>query len=384
MRIIIPVLLFSFHFFSAQKLSYPVTEKDGTVDTYFGNSVNDPYRWLEDDRSPKTEDWVRRQNEVTGNYLKNIPLREKLKNRLSELWNYSKESAPYRKGEHYFYYRNNGLQNQSVLYIKKDLKSEGTILLDPNTLSKDGTVSLSGTSVSGNGKILAYGISKAGSDWVEIHFLDIATKTDLPDVIKWVKFSGMSWKGNGIYYSRYAEPGGSGLTQKNQYHKVYYHALGTSQDSDELVMEDKNNPDYNFGASVTEDEKFLFIGISESTSGEKLLMKDLSVPGSQFITIANTFEFDYGIIDNIGSTIYMVTNHSAPLFRLVSFTPETADPGKWKDVLPQAGSLLEGARLCNGNKIIANYLEDVSSKLYCYNLDGKLEKKIELPGICRI
>lgn len=363
--------------------NYPSTEKQLITDEYFGEKVADPYRWLEDDRSAKTEEWVKAQNVTTENYLTKIPARESIKSRLSELWNFNKQSAPFKKGNVFFCFRNNGLQNQSVLYIMNKLGEQGEILLDPNTLSNEGTVSLSGTSISKDGKTLAYGISKAGSDWVEIHFRDIASKKDLPDVIKWVKFSGMSWKGNGIYYSRYQEPTGSELSQKNQFHKVYYHTLGTEQVKDVLVFEDAEHPDYNFGAYLTEDENYLFISTSQSTSGEKLMVMDLKDPKAQFKVISDNFDFEYSIVDNIGSTFYMLTNNQAPKYKLVTFTYNTTQTEKWKTIIPESENPLEGARICN-NKLLVNYFQDVSSHLYGYDLNGKKEREIRLPGICRL
>lgn len=362
---------------------YPPTEKQLITDEYFGEKVADPYRWLEDDRSLKTEDWVKAQNVTTENYLTKIPARAAIKSRLTELWNFNKQSAPFKKGNAFFCFRNNGLQNQSVLYIMNKLEDTGDVLLDPNTLSNEGTVSLSGTSISKDGKTLAYGISKAGSDWVEIHFRDIASKKDLPDVIKWVKFSGMSWKGNGIYYSRYQEPTGSELSQKNQFHKVYYHALGTEQAKDVLVFEDVEHPEYNFGAYLTEDENYLFISTSQSTSGEKLMVKDLKDPKAQFKIISGNFDFEYSIIDNMGSTFYMLTNNQAPKYKLVAFTYNATETDKWKTIIPESENPLEGARICN-NKLLVNYFQDVSSRLYCYDLNGKQERQIQLPGICRL
>lgn len=369
--------------FSQSGIQYPVTEKETVTDNYFGVKVDDPYRWLEDDRSDRTEMWVKQQNDVAENYLQNLSIRPRIKNRLTEIWNYNKESAPYKKGEFYFCYKNNGLQNQSVFIIKKNLEEEGEVLLDPNTLSNDGTVSLSGTSISKNAKTLAYGISKAGSDWVEIHFKDIQTKKDLADVLKWVKFSSMSWKGNGIYYSRYDEPTGSALSQKNQFHKLYYHKIGTTQDKDQLVFEDKNNPDYNFNAQVTDDENYLCVYTSQSTSGSKLMIKDLRDPAAIFVTIAGDFKNENSIVDNIEKTFYLHTDKDAPKYKLVSFTLESPGSDSWKTILPETNNLLEGVRLCN-NKIIANYLQDVTSRLHCYDLEGKLEKEIELPGLCHL
>lgn len=371
-------------YFTAQsKQNYPLTEKQNTEDTYFGTRVKDPYRWLEDDRSLNTENWVRQQNLATENYLSGIGFREKVKTRLTELWNYNKQSAPFKKGSFYFCFKNNGLQNQNVLYIKKTLQDAGEVLLDPNVLSTDGTVSLSGIAISKNAKTLAYGVSTAGSDWVEIHFKDIGGKKDLPDVLKWVKFSSISWKGNGIYYSRYDAPTGSALSQSNQFHKVYYHQLGTSQEKDVLVFEDKSNPDYNFGAKVTDDENYLVLTVSKSTSGEKLLLKDLSNARSQFITVWDNFEFENEVVDNVGKVFYMRTNNKAPRYKLVSFHFESPDAAGWKTVLPETNDLLEGARLCN-NKLVADYLQDVTSRLMCFSMDGRFEKEIRLPGLCKL
>jgi prolyl oligopeptidase len=377
------LLLINTYFTAQNKQNYPLTEKQNVEDVYFGTKVKDLYRWLEDDRSMSTENWVKQQNLTTENYLAGINCREKVKTRLTELWNFNKQSAPFKKGNFYFCLKNNGLQNQHVLYIKKTLVDEGEVLLDPNTLSTDGTVSLSGFAISKNAKTLAYGISTAGSDWVEIRFKDISGKKDLPDVLKWVKFSSISWKGNGIYYSRYDAPTGSALSQSNQFHKVYFHQLGTSQEKDQLVFEDRENPNYNFTAQVTDDENYLVLNISKSTSGAKLLLKDLSNSRSQFVTVCDNFDFENQVIDNIGKTFYLHTNAQAPRYRLVSFNFDSPDPVGWKVVLPETADLLEGVRLCN-NKLVANYLQDVASRLMCYTLEGKFEKEIRLPGLCKL
>lgn len=365
------------------KYNYPVTEKQITVDEYFGVKVKDPYRWLEDDRSAKTEEWVKQENLTTEKYMSSVTCREKIKTRLTELWNYNKQSAPFKKGNFYFCFKNNGLQNQSVLYIKKTMQEEGEVLLDPNKLSNDGTASLNGIAISKNGKTLAYGVSKAGSDWVEIHFKDIALKKDLPDEIKWVKFSDISWKGNGIYYSRYEEPSGSALSQSNQFHKVYFHQLGTKQEKDVLVFEDKNNANYNFGASVTDDENYLSITISQSTSGNKVLIRDLTNPKSTFVTVCDNFDYENQLIDNIGKVFYMHTNAHAPKYKLISFSLNAPDTANWKVILPETADLMQGVRFCN-NKIVADYLQDVTSKLMCYTLEGRFEKEIRLPGLCKL
>ncbi len=379
----ITILVFTTAFCVAQnKISYPVTDKSNQIDNYFGTNIEDPYRWLEDDRSEKTEKWVSNQNEVTENYFNSIQNRSKIKNRLTELWNFNKESAPFKKGNYFFCYKNNGLQNQNVLYIKNNLTEEGEVLLDPNTLSNDGTISLSTIAFSKDATLLAYGLSNAGSDWIEIHFKNVITKKDLPDVIKWVKFSSISWKGNGIFYSRYDEPKEGVFIQKNQFHKVYFHSLGANQERDSLVLNDLSHPNYNFSANVTDDENYLIVSVSESTSGNKLMIKDLRNPNSEFITIANNFDFENDIVENIGNTFYLLTNNNAPKYKLISFSIKNGNDIIWKTILPESTNLLESVKFCN-HKIIATYLKNACSKLNCYSLDGVLEKEIELPGICK-
>ncbi|MGZ4088940.1 MAG: S9 family peptidase, partial [Bacteroidia bacterium] len=355
------------------------------TDDYFGTKVEDPYRWLEDDNSAETKAWVKEENAATNAYLEKIPYREKIKKRLTEMWNFGKESAPFKKGDRFFWYKNDGLQNQNVLYSQKDTCcGQGEILLDPNTLSPDGTTSLSGIGVSKNAQWLAYGISKAGSDWVEIHVMDISKKSDLPDVIKWVKFSDIAWKGNGFYYSRYDEPkGNKTYTGKNEFHKVYYHSIGTTQDKDELIFEDKDHPNYNFAAHVTHDERFLVISTSESTSGSRLTVKDLSRGNAEFVRLTETFQFDFDVIGNVGSNLFVLTNWSALRYKLIKIDLNKPVGQGWKDVIPEAADLLESVSFCNG-KILANYLKDVSSHLFLFSMDGKFEKEIPLPELCKI
>ncbi len=365
---------------------YPKTTKQDVKDKYFGKEIADPYRWLEDDRSKQTEEWVIEQNLVTEAYMSWISYRDKIKKRLSELWNFNKQSAPFKKGDHFFCYKNTGLQNQSVLYMAKSYDAkpeEWQVLLDPNKMSDDGTSALNGMSISKDCKTLAYSVSQAGSDWAEIHFKDIATKQDLPDVIKWVKFSGMSWKGNGIYYSRYDEPSGSALSQKNTGHKLYYHKLGDDQSKDELIYKDEKHPNYNFSGQVTHDEKFLIVSISESTSGEIPMIKELDVPNAKFVALAKDFSADYTIIDNIDHTFYLHSNKGAPKYKLESFTFKDGKLSALKPVIPQGKDLLEGVRLCN-KQIVANYLKDASSKLFVHDMNGKLVQEIKLSGICKV
>jgi prolyl oligopeptidase len=366
------------------QISYPETKAVKQVDDYHGVKVEDPYRWLEDDHSAETKAWVESENKTTNQYLSQINYREKVKQRLTELWNYEKMSTIFKKGKLFFSFRNNGLQNQSVFYSQASLLDEPTVVLDPNILSKDGTTSLSGTSISKDGTYLAYGISKAGSDWVEIHVKNIATKEDLKDVIQWVKFSDISWKGNGFYYSRYDAPSDEkAFTQKNEFHKVYYHTLGKNQSEDELVYEDKTHANRNFSAQVTHDESYLVIYGSESTSGQSMVIKDLSNPQNKFVPIVTNFDNEYSVVENIGNQFYVFTNYKAPRYRLVKVSLNNPAQDNWEDVLSEQKDLLEGVSFC-GNKIISNYLKNVSSKLFVHTITGKLEKEIQLPGICKV
>ncbi len=366
------------------QMIYPETKAVKQTDDYHGVKVEDPYRWLEDDNSMETKAWVASENKTTNQYLSQIIYRDKVKERLTALWNFDKISTPFKKGKLFFSFRNNGLQNQSVLYSQSSLLDIPAVVLDPNTLSNDGTVSLSGMDISKDGNYLAYGISKSGSDWVEIHVKNIQTKEELKDVIKWVKFSGIAWKGNGFYYSRYDEPSGDKTyTQKNEFHKVYYHTIGKSQSEDELIFEDKQHPDRNFSVQVTHDENYLIIYGSETTSGQSLMIKDLSNPLNKFIPIVTNFENEYGVMENIGNQFYVYTNYKAPRYKLVKVSLNNPSQDNWEDILPQKNDLLEGVSFC-GNKMISNYLVNVSSKLFIHNMSGKIEKEIVLPGICKV
>lgn len=382
--IIISLLFTSLCLNTFSQMIYPETKALKQVDDYHGIKVDDPYRWLEDDNSKETKAWVESQNKVTNQFLAQISYKNKVKERLTALWNFDKMSTPFKKGKLFFSFRNNGLQNQSVFCSQTSLLDNPVVVLDPNTLSDDGTTSLSGMDISKDGNYLAYGISKAGSDWVEIHVKDIVSKKDLTDVIKWVKFSGIAWKGNGFYYSRHDEPSNDkAFTQKNEFHKVYYHTLGKSQAEDELIYEDKAHPDRNFSAQITHDENYLIIYGSETTSGQSLMIKDLSQSQNKFIPIVSNFDNEYGVIENIGNQFYVYTNYKAPRYRLVKISLNNPSQDNWEDVLPQKDDLLEGVSFC-GNKLISNYLVNVSSKLYLHNMSGKVEKEIVLPGICKV
>ncbi|HEU4716908.1 MAG TPA: S9 family peptidase, partial [Bacteroidia bacterium] len=352
--------------------NYPKTRKVDTVDTYFGVKVPDPYRWLEDDNSDSTKKWVDEENALTQDYLAKIPFRDKIRKRLTEIWNFEKMSAPYKKGKRYFYSKNDGVQNQSVLYYKDDLNGEGKMLLDPNTLSKDGTVSLGSWDVSHDGKYLAYGLNKAGSDWVDFYVKDIASGKDLTDHIRWSKFSNAAWKDNGFYYGRFEEPKSSTYSAENKFQKLYYHKIGDAQDKDQLIYKDDQHPDRSFGAQVTDDQKWLIIYTTETTSGNGLMVKDLTKPNSEFVSIIDNFKNDYGVLDIRDGKMIVRTNNGASNFRLVSIDIAHPEESAWKNIIPEDKNMLEGVTIA-GDKFIAHYLVDVKSKLCIFDKDGKNE-----------
>lgn len=362
-------------------LPYPETKKVDTVDSYFGTSISDPYRWLENDTTKETAEWVKQQNKVTQHYISQIPYRETIKNSLTDIWNYEKISAPYRKGDYYFYSKNNGLQNQSVIYYKKGLDAEEKVFLDPNKLSEDGTVSLGGLYFSNDYKHAAYTISRSGSDWNEIYVMDIETGSLTKDVIKWVKFSGAAWRGNGFYYSRYDEPKGvSELSNQNQFQKVYYHKLGEDQSKDQLIFEDKKHPLRYFGADVSEDERYLYIYASEGTSGSEILIQDLTKPNSKIELLLPGFDNNYAVIDNIDDKVLVLMDKGASNYKVVSIDPKNKEEKNWKTIISEQKELLEGARVVS-NKIYVTYLKDASNKVVEYSLEGKLLRNLELPGM---
>jgi len=366
-------------------LSYPNTKKTDSVDTYFGTKVPDPYRWLEDDKSAETGEWVKAQNKVTFDYLATIPFRDKIKNRLTQIWNFEKRTSPFKKGKKYFFYKNDGIQNQSVLYVQEGLSGTPKMLLDPNALAADGTVSLGGLSISKDGKYLGYSINRAGSDWSEIYVMEIESGKKLADEIKWVKFSDIAWKDDGFFYSAYDAPkGGSELSNKNEYHKVFYHKLGDSQSKDALIFEDKSNPLRNFSAGITEDKNILILYGSESTSGTSLAVKDLRKPNAPFVWLVKNFENNYGVVHSEGNKLFVITDKGAPKYQLLEIDiTGKPDYENWKKIIPESSDLLESVSLCNG-KFVAKYLKDVTTRLYVYSMDGKKENEIQLPGICKV
>ena len=363
---------------------YPATRKESVTDTYHGVVVEDPYRWLEDDNSEETKAWVEAQNRVTFGYLEAISERTAISNRLTQLWNFERWGAPSREGGLYFVSRNNGLQNQSVVYTLAGLEGELKELLDPNRLSSDGTVALSGAAVSHDGRLLAYGVARSGSDWQEWRVRDVETAKDLPDVVNWVKFSGAAWlkDGSGFFYSRYDEPKpGERLTGANYFHKLYLHKLGTPQSSDVLVYHRPDRKEWNFGATVTDDGRFLVITATEGTDPRnRVLYQDLSQPGAPVTELLMEFDADYTFVDNDGPVFWFRTDLQAPRARVIAI--DITRPGRehWKEVIPQTEDTLTAVSVVGG-RFICQYLRDARSVVKVHALDGRFERDVDLPGI---
>ncbi|MBD2238120.1 S9 family peptidase [Aulosira sp. FACHB-113] len=373
-------------------LTYPPSRKSNQVDNYHGTVVADPYRWLENPDSAETRSWIEAQNQVTSAYLDQVPAKEKIRQRLTKLWNYERYSIPFKEGksfgdnstERYFYFKNDGLQNQSVLYTLKTLDSEPKVLLDPNKLSEDGTVALSGLSISNNGQLLAYSLSTSGSDWQEWKVRDIETGKDLPDHLKWIKFSDVSWTNDnqGFFYSRYDEPNNkTKLEDTNYYQKLYYHRLGTPQSEDILIYQRPDQKEWGFNGGVTEDGKYLIISIWLGTDSKNLVFyKDLTNPKSAVVELINKFEADYSFIERDDSVFYFRTNFNAPRGRVVAIDIEKPAKKNWQEIISQSAETLEGVSILN-NQFIADYLKDARSQVKIFDLKGALVREIELPGI---
>ena len=359
---------------------YPQTERQNTSDDYFGTTVADPYSWLEDENSEATGSWVARQNKATFGYLSEIPFRAQIRKRLAGLWDYEKQSVPQKEGDYYLQYKNNGRQNQSVLYIQKGLDGTPAVLLDPNTFSEDGTTSLSLFSVSHDHKYAVYGISKAGSDWNEFYVIEIPSGKKLEDKLENIKFSDAAWYKNGFFYSRFEAPvKGRDLSEKNSNGKLYYHKLGTPQSRDELVYENPKNPAQMFGARVTDDQAYLVISVTESTSGNALYVKELGKKNAPLVTVSDQFTDDFSVVDHIKGRLLVLTNHGAPNSRLVAVDPKHPSERDWVTILPETKSVLQWVHLAGG-KIVAGYLTDVKSELKTYDPAGRFLADIGLPG----
>lgn len=369
----------------AQKMTiktqpYPATKKVDTVNTYFGTTVPDPYRWLEDDRAADTKAWVQAENKVTHAYLDQITFRDAICKRLEVLWNYEKFGSPEKNGEWTYFSKNSGLQSQSVVYREKP-GTAPEIFLDPNKFSADGTTSLQGMDFTKDGSLLAYQISEGGSDWRKVIILNSADKSQVGDTLRDVKFSGIAWKGNdGFYYSSYDKPKeGSQLAGITQYHKLYYHKLGTAQSTDKLIFGGEQTPRRYIGTYLTEDQRYLVITAANSTFGNELYFQDLGKPENPIVNIINNFDNDHSIIDNVGSKLYIYTNLYAPNHRLITVDAGNPKSTGWKDLIPQTKNTLTVST--GGGKIFAEYLKDATSLIQQYDMNGKLEHNIELPGV---
>ena len=376
--IVLSILTSTMASFGQSTIKYPTTKQQQVIDQYFGYEVADQYRWLEDDRSSETAAWVDAQNKVTFDYLEKIPFRNALKDRIQKLWNYEKISAPFKEGIFTYYYKNNGLQNQSVLY-RKDKSGKEEVFLDPNIFSPDGTTSLADVEFTKDGSLLAYSVSEAGSDWNKITVIDAVTKKKHADVIVDVKFSGISWRGNdGFYYSSYDKPEGSELSAKTDQHKLYYHKLGTSQKDDKVVFGADQKRRY-VGGYLTEDERYLIITASNATSGNELYIKDLSKAASEIVNVVDHFKNDNYVLHNIGSKLLVVTNMDAPNRKIVTVDASTPAPNNWKTLIPETKDVLSATK--GGGYLFTEYMKDAVSVVLQYSYDGKMIREIKLPGL---
>lgn len=365
---------------NTNSMKYPYTKKIDVSDSYFGTTIKDPYRWLEDDRAEDTKAWVESQNKLTQDYLGKIPFRQSIKTRLETLWNYEKYSAPFKEGEYTYFYKNDGLQNQYVLYRQK-ANREPEVFLDPNTFSKDASTSLAGIEFTKDGSMAAYQISEGGSDWRKVIIINTSDLSKIGDTLINVKFSGLAWKGNeGFYYSSYDKPEeGSQLSGLTQFHKLFYHKLNSPQSEDKMIFGGSQTPRRYIFAFLTEDERFLTISAAESTTGNELYIQDLSKPGSPITKIINDFKGEHSILDNHGSKLYIYTNLNAPNYKLVTVDVSNPTPENWKDLIPETENVLSPST--GGGRIFANYLKDATSLVLQYDIAGNLERTITLPGV---
>jgi len=365
---------------NTQKINYPSTKKVDTVNTYFDTTVPDPYRWLEDDRAADTKAWVQAENKVTADYLAQIPYRDAMHKRLEQLWNYEKYSAPFKEGKYTYFYKNDGLQSQAVLWRQV---GDGVpeIFLDPNKFSADGTTSLQGISFTKDGSMAAYQLSEGGSDWRKVIVIKTTDKSMVGDTLTDIKFSGIAWKGNeGFYYSSYDKPKtGSQLSGMTQFHKLYYHALGTPQSTDKLIFGGEATKRRYIGAYLTEDERFLVISAANATSGNELYIQDLSIPGSQIVPVVSNFDNEHSVLNNVGSKLYILTNLYSPNLKIVTVDAANPTPTHWKDLVKTTSNVLTAST--GGGKIFAEYLKDATSLVLQYDMNGKLERTITLPSV---
>lgn len=369
---------------SAQPLDYPFSQPLDQVDDYHGVPVPDPYRWLEDLNSKATKGWIEAQNRVTFGYLQEIPARERLKKRLTQLWDYEKYGVPFKRGHRYFYFKNDGLQNQNVLYTLTHLEAEPQVLLDPNQFSEDGTVALSGLAISEDGALLAYGLSRSGSDWQEWYVRDVATASDRPDHLQWIKFSGAAWTrdSQGFFYSRYDAPNEQTKYEDiNYFQKLYYHRVGTPQSDDLLIYERPDQKEWGFDGSVTEDGRYLIVTVWQGTDPKHLVFyKDLEASDAGVVELINQFEADYRFIGNDGARFWFRTDLDAPRGRVIAIDLHRPEREHWQEVIPEAAETLEDAGLLN-NQFVVDYLQDAHTQIKVFDLDGAFVREIELPGL---
>ncbi len=366
---------------SQDQLTYPVSKKVDVVEDYFGTKVEDPFRWMEDDTSEEVKNWVEAQNAVTFAYLAKIPYREKIRQRLTEVYNYPKQSSPRRAGDNYFFTKNDGLQNQSVIYIQKGLDGDPEVFIDPNEFSPDGTVRVSLTGFSKDNRYVTVSRSESGSDWRELRVMEIVTKKELSDHLKWLKFGGAAWYGDGFFYSGYDKPEeGRELTEANKFQKIFYHKLGDPQGKDTLIYEDQEHPLRYKNVHLTEDERFLFLNISEGTHGNELYYKELTKKDMNFEPLFQGFEFDSNVVDNLGDKLLIYTNTDAPNYKVILLDPKNPGKENWQTVIPEKPDVLNSVSTA-GNSLFGTYLKDASTHIFQYDLNGNLVREIQLPGL---
>ncbi|PZR25614.1 MAG: S9 family peptidase [Citrobacter freundii] len=377
------ILLISSPLTPMAQIKYPDTKKISVTDDYHGTKVEDPYRWLEDDNAEATKNWVKEENKVTLEYLATIPIRDRVRARLEKLWDYPRFSSPFKKSGYFYFFKNDGLQNQPVLYRQRGINDDPEEFLNPNTLNKEGIAALGGFNFSKSGKYFSYSIAVAGSDWQEVYVMETATKKLLPDTVRWVKFSSFSWNGDdGFYYSGYDKPNEeTKLSKQNQFHKVFYHKLGTAQSQDKLVYEDKKHPLRYHSASLTEDLRFLIVYVAEGTSGSEIWFRDLKDPAQKtFKQLIPGFATDAEVVDNDGGRLLVRTNDDAPNFKLVSIDPKKPEKKNWQEIIPEKAEALQAVST-GGGFLFADYLKDASTRVYQHAYDGKFVREIMLPGI---
>lgn len=377
--VLFSILLFTIS--SGQQIQYPKAKKISHIDDYHGNKIEDPYRWLEDTNSDETKQWIEQENKLTNEYLSKIPYRNSLKNRLTELMNYERYSAPLKVGEYYIFSKNDGLQEQNVIYIQKGLDGTPEILIDPNKFSEDGSVSLAGIFFSNDNKYLSYGLSKGGSDWREFYIMDLSTKKILDDKIQWSKFTGNAWYKDGFFYGKYDEPkAGEELKQSNEFQKLYYHKIGTPQAQDLLILEDKQNPKRLFEANVTDDEKYLIISVAEGSSSYNLLWYKNLLDDGPIVKLIDNFEAEYNAVDNIDDKLLVVTNYEAPNYKLILIDLKNPSKDNWETIIPESKNVIQNVSHI-GSKLIVTFIKDATSKISVYNENGKYLYDINLPTL---